>query len=140
MARWRKRKGFTRRDWVGDCLITITAGLVVVVGVFLPWANDDRGHQVNLSLTKSDAIVSALATGWGVGALLLGLAVLTLGLLSLVMGPRRLSVVSGAAIAVAGVIVIVVAQRAAVPMAGFFKPGLGIYVDVLAGVLLVPTG
>jgi hypothetical protein len=139
-ARWRKRRGFTRRDWIGDCLITIAAGLVIVAGVVLPWANDDTGHQVNLSLTKPDAIRGALATDWGVIVLVLGIAVFALGALGLALGPRRrLAPPSGATIAAAGVAVVVVAFRAAAAMAGL-KPGLGIYIDVLAGILLVPTG
>ena len=139
-AWWRKPPGFTRRDWTGDCLITIAAGLVIVAGVVLPWANDDTGHQVNLSLTKPDAIKGALATDWGIIVLVLGVVVFALGALMLARGPRRLAAPCGAVIAAAGVAVVVVAFRAAAPMAGLFKPGLGIYVDVLAGILLVPTG
>jgi hypothetical protein len=137
---WRKPPGFTRRDWTGDCLITIAAGLVIVAGVVLPWANDDAGHQVNLSLVKPDAIRPALATDWGVIVLALGVVVFALGTLMLALGPRRLAAPSGAVVAAAGVAVVVVAFRAAAPMAGLFKPGLGIYIDVLAGILLVPTG
>jgi len=140
-ARWRKPHGFTRRDWTGDCIITIAAGLVIVAGVALPWANDDTGHRVNLSLVKPDAIRPALATDWGVIVLALGVVVFALGTLMLALGPRRrLAAPSGAAVAAAGVAVIVVAFRAAGPMAGFYKPGLGIYIDVLAAILLVPTG
>jgi hypothetical protein len=138
--RWRRRRPFTRRDWLGDCLITIAAGLVITAGVFLPWANADTGRQVNLSPTKPDTILPALATGWGVWVLVLGLTVLVAGALLLALGPRRLAVVCGPVIAVAGVVVVLTCQRAAAPMAGFFRPGLGIYIDVLAGVLLVPIG
>ncbi len=139
-TRRRRRHGFTKRDWIGDCLITIAGGLVIVAGVVLPWANDDAGHQVNLSLTKPEAIRGALETDWGIAVLILGIAVFALGALMLALGPRRLAAPCGATIAVAGVAVVVVAFRAAAPMAGFFKPGLGIYIDVLAGILLVPTG
>ena len=139
-TRRRRRYGFRRRDWIGDCLITIAAGLVIVAGVVLPWANDDTGHQVNLSLTKPEAIKGALATDWGIIVLVLGVVVFALGALMLARGPRRLAAPSGAVIAAAGVAVVVVAFRAAGPMAGLFKPGLGIYVDVLAGIVLVPTG
>lgn len=136
----RKRYRFSRRDWIGDCLITIAGGAVILAGVILPWANDDSGHQVNLSFTKPDAIKSALGTDWGMAVLGLGFVVFTLGVLMLVLGPRRLAVPSGTAITVAGVAVVIVAFRAAAAMAGYYKPGLGIYIDVLAGILLVPTG
>jgi hypothetical protein len=139
-TRWRERHKFTRCDWIGDALITIAAGLVIVAGVVLPWANDDNGHQVNLSLTKPETIRPALATDWGVIVLCLGIAVFALGALMLALGPRRLAAPCGAMIAAAGVTVVVVAFRAAAPMAPYHTPGLGIYIDVLAGILVVPTG
>jgi hypothetical protein len=139
-ARWRKRHSFTRRDWIGDTLLTIAAGLVIVAGVVLPWANDDNGHQVNLSLSKPETIRPALATDWGVAVLILGIAILALGALMLALGPRRLAAPCGAMIVAAGVAVVVVAFRAAAPMAPFYAPGIGIYIDVLAGILVVPTG
>jgi hypothetical protein len=137
---WRKRHKFTRRDWTGDTLITIALGLAIVAGVVFPWANDDNGHQVNLSLTKPETIRPALATGWGVAVLCLGITVLVLGASMLALGPRRFAAPCGALIAAAGVAVVVVAFRAAAPMAPYVTPGLGIYIDVLAGTLAVPTG
>ena len=98
-ARWRKPHGFTRRDWTGDCIITIAAGLVIVAGVALPWANDDTGHRVNLSLVKPDAIRPALATDWGVIVLALGVVVFALGTLMLA---AILLVPTGFALAVVG--------------------------------------
>lgn len=135
-----RRCRFSRRDWTGDCLITIFGGAVILAGVVLPWANDDTGHHVNLSLTRPDAIKSALGTDWGIAVLGLGLGVLVLGVLMLALGPRRLAVPSGTAITLAGIAVVVVAFRAAAAMAGLYKPGLGIYIDVLAAIVLVPTG
>jgi hypothetical protein len=135
-----RRCRFTRRDWTGDCIITIAGGLVLLAGVVLPWANDDAGHQVNLSLTRPGSIRPALATDWGVTVLILGVAVLALGAMTLALGPKRLAVPCGAATAIAGVAVVAVDFRAAASMAPSFTPGLGIYIDVLAGILLVPTG
>jgi hypothetical protein len=136
----RGRHPFTQRDWVGDCVITIVLGVALLAGVVLPWANDRTGHLVNLSLTKPDTTRAALETSWGVAVLALGIAVFSLGVLLLTLGPRRLAAPCGAAISAAGLVVIVVAFRAAAAMAGYHAPGLGIYIDVLAGILLVPTG
>ena len=30
-----------RRDWIGDGVLTLVAGAVLLVGVFLPWVNED---------------------------------------------------------------------------------------------------
>lgn len=139
-ARRRRPHPFTARDWTGDCLLTMAGGLALLGGVVLPWANEATRHQVNLSLTRPDTILPALATDWGVAVLILGVAVFAMGAAMLAFGPRHLAVPCGAATAIAGVAVVAVAFRAAAPMAPYFKPGLGIYIDVLAGILLVPTG
>jgi hypothetical protein len=35
-----KQPRLLRRDWVGDGILTLLAGAILVVAVFLPWANE----------------------------------------------------------------------------------------------------
>jgi len=128
-----------RRDWVGDGILTILAGAVLVVGVFLPWANEDRPGQVNYSLSMPDTINGVLQTQWGTPAIVLALCVVTLGVAVTLTTPRRFSWVLGALVAAGGVAVVGVGSDAAGQIA-FMSPGIGLYLTVFAGVLLVPIG
>jgi len=128
-----------RRDWVGDGVLTLLAGAVLVVAVFLPWANEDRRGQVNYSPSMPDDINGVLQTQWGTPAIVLALCVVALGVAVTLTTPRRFSWVLGALVAACGVAVVGVGSDAAGQIA-FMSPGLGLYLTVFAGVLLVPIG
>ncbi|HEX5643559.1 MAG TPA: hypothetical protein VFZ86_14655 [Thermoleophilia bacterium] len=128
-----------RRDWVGDGILTLLAGAVLVIAVFLPWANEDLLGDVNYSLSSSGDINGVLQTQWGAPALALALTAVALGAAVTLTRPRRLSWLLGLAVAACGAGVFAVAQDAASQIA-FFDPGLGLYLTTLVGVLLVPIG
>lgn len=134
-----RRVRLLRRDWIGDGVLTTVAGIVLTVAVFLPWANEDRPGWVNYSLTKPAEIHGVLQTRWGAPALGLACAVVVLGLVIALTRPRRWSAALGAAVAACGVAVAVVVSDAAAYM-GFMSPGIGMYLTMLTGVLLVPIG
>ena len=117
----------------------LLAGAILVVAVFLPWANEDLPGDVNYSLSLSGDINGVLRTQWGPPALVLALAVVALGAAVTLTRPRRLSWLLGLAVAGCGAGVFAVAQDAASQIA-FFDPGLGLYLTTLVGVLLVPIG
>ena len=128
-----------RRDWVGDGVLTLLAGAVLVVALFLPWANEDRPGDVNYSLSMPDGGNGVLQTQWGAPAIVLALCVVALGAGVALTTPRRFSWMLGVLTAVVGAAVFGVAQDAAAHI-GFMSPGLGMYVTTLVGVLLVPIG
>jgi hypothetical protein len=128
-----------RRDWVGDAILTIVAGLALLAAVFLPWANEDAPGWVNFSPSRAEGFNAALQTQWGLPALCLAVAVVALGMAMLLTRPRRLSFVLGLAVAACGLAVFAVAQDAAAHI-GYLDPGLGMFVTTLTGVLLVPIG
>jgi len=80
-----------RRDWVGDGILTLLAGSVLVVAVFLPWANEDVPGTVNYSLSMPDGINGVLKTQWGTPAIVLALCVVALGVAVALTRPRRFS-------------------------------------------------
>jgi hypothetical protein len=127
------------RDWIGDAVLVVVCGVVLVASVFLPWVNDDGRGWVNFSLHGSGQINGVLQTHWGPPALLLGLATVVLGVVMLVLPPRRRSWLLGALAALLGVAAFGVAQDAAAHI-GFLDPGLGMYLSTLIAVLLVPIG
>lgn len=128
-----------RRDWVGDGVLTLLAGAVLVLAVLLPWANEDGPGQVNYSLTMPDGINGVLQTQWGTPALVLALCAVGLGVATTLTRPRRYSWALGVLIAACGVAVVGVGGDAAGQIA-FMSPGIGLYLTVFAGVLLVPIG
>lgn len=128
-----------RRDWVGDGIVTLLVGAVLAATIFLPWANEDRPGQVNYSLTMPDRINGILQTPWGKPELVLAIAAVCLGVAVILVRPRRFSWVLGVLIAACGAGVLLVGRDAAAGL-GWWSPGLGMYLSVLAGVLLVPIG
>jgi hypothetical protein len=127
------------RDWVGDAVLTLVCGLLLVVSIFLPWVNEDGKGWVNFSLHGAKNLHGVLQTQWGPPALLLGLAVVVVATVMTLLRPRRLSWLLGALVAVLGIAVFFVAQDAAANI-GWFDPGVGMYITTLVGVLLVPIG
>ena len=134
------RRGFSRADWIGDGIVTVALGLAVALGVFLPWANVSTGHDVNLSLHGAVGVNGALATPWGLPVLALAVVVVVVGAVMVVVAPLKLSVLPCLAVSVAGLGVTLVSFSAAWHIWDPLRPGLGLYLDVLGGILLVPTG
>jgi hypothetical protein len=128
-----------RRDWTGDAVLVLVCGVLLSVAVFLPWVNEDGKGWVNFSVHGSGQINGVLQTHWGPPALLLALATAVVGVVMVLLPPRRLSWLLGALVALLGVAVFGVAQDAAAHI-GFLDPGLGMYATTLIGVLLVPIG
>jgi hypothetical protein len=128
-----------RRDWVGDGVLLLLAGSTLVVSLFLPWANEDIPGEVNYSLSMPESIRGVLQTQWGAPAVFLAVCVVALGIAVTLTTPRRFSWVLGALAALIGVAVVAVGSDAAGQIA-LKSPGLGLYLTVLVGVLLVPIG
>ena len=132
-----KRPRLLRRDWIGDAVLTLIAGALLLAAVFMPWVNEDAPGWVNFSLQGD--FNGVMRTGWGWPALGLAIAVLVAGAIMLLTRPRRVSILLGALVAALGVAVFAVAQDAAAHI-GFLDPGIGMYLTTLVGVLLVPIG
>lgn len=139
---WKSRLKDTRilrRDWTGDGVLTLAAGVVLLASVFLPWVNDDARGWVNFSLHASGDVRGVLQTSWGWPATGLAVAVIVAGAVMLGTRPRRYSILLGALVAVLGLAAFTVVQDAAAHI-GFYDPGVGMYLTTLASVLLVPIG
>ena len=128
-----------RRDWAGDGILTLIAGAVLVVAVFLPWANSETQAQVNYSPTLTGDINGVLQTQWGTPAIVVALGVAALGVFVTLTTPRKFSWLLGVVVAVCGVAAVANADAAASHI-GWLSPGLGLYLTMFAGVLLVPIG
>lgn len=133
----RKLKGY---DWTGTAIITLIAGALVAAAVFLPWANDKLGGDVNWSLTKPDGILGALQTHYGPPVLVAGLLVVVAGLVMIILGPRRVSLVPGLLVFVTAFVIVLLCKHTSRSMYDPVAPGLGLFIDTLVGVLLVPIG
>ncbi len=133
------RPRLLRRDWIGDAVLTIIGGAVLVVAVFLPWANEDGRGFVNFSVRGATGLKGVLDTRWGAPALVLALAAVAVGVVMLLLPPRRFSWLLGVLVALLGVAVFGVAQDAAAHI-GLLDPGVGMYLTTLVGVLLAPIG
>ncbi len=134
------RRGFSRADWVGDGVVTLTLGSAVTAGVFLPWANLSTGHNVNLSPNAARGVNAALATPWGGPVLALALAVVAIGAVMVLVRPSRLAALPCLGVSAAGVAITLVCFSAGWHVWDPLRPGLGLFIDTLGGILLVPTG
>jgi hypothetical protein len=134
------RRRISRRDWIGDAVVMLVAASAGVVGVFLPWANKPDGGDVNFSLTQAAGIRAAIQTPWGLQALLAAAAVVMVGTAMLWIGPRRVTASLGLVSVVGGAVFVISSLGATDAMAPLFKPGVGLYVTLLSGILLVPIG
>lgn len=128
----------TRHDWIGDSALMLIAGAASVVAVFLPWATTYNEHFVNFSLGRPAGVVGVLHTQWGPPVLAAGLAMIAVALVMLAVGPRLPAVLLSLLGIVAGVVCIVSAMGAADSMVKMYRPGLGLFVALLTGILLVP--
>ena len=134
------RRGFSRADWVGDGIVTVALGGAVMAAVFLPWANVSTGHDVNLSPRATPGINGALATPWGLPVLALAAIVVVVGLAMIARRPIRLSVLPCVAVSLAGLGVTLVCFSAGGNIWEPLRPGLGLYLATIGGILLMPTG
>ncbi len=134
-----KQVRLLRRDWAGDGILTLVAGAVLIIAVFLPWANAEIHGQVNYSPTLTGDINGVLQTQWGTPAIVVALVVTALGVLVTLTTPRRFSWLLGVVVAACGVVAVANADAAASHI-GWLSPGLGLYLTMFAGVLLVPIG
>jgi hypothetical protein len=130
----------SRKDWVGDAVVTLAAAAAGVLGVFLPWANGQSVGDVNFSLHQTAGINSAIHTTWGQHTLLAAAIVVLIGLIMLWAGPRGATALLGLVTAVAGAVFVLSSLHAHAAMMPLFKPGLGLYVTFLTGILLMPIG
>ena len=128
------------RDWVGDAVITVVAGLALVVSVFLPWANADVAGNVNYSLSKPAAINGVLATDWGLPVLIAGIAVVAVGLSMLVFGPNRLAILLGSGTVLAGGVVMLTVHDAAQAIMLYYDGGMGLALAFVMAVILPIIG
>jgi hypothetical protein len=140
MARTRTIR-LTTRDWTGDGIITVVAGLLVAVAVMLPWANDRVAGAVSWALTKPDDIRGGLGTPWGPPMLAIAVAIIALGVVMIVLGPHKLALISGALVAFSGIAVCMLALAAAREALGWqYAAGTGLMLALLVGILLIPIG
>ena len=129
-----------RRDWIGDAVLTLVCGVVLLVSVFLPWVNEDGPGWVNFSLDQGGGLNGVLDTQWGVPALVLALAVVAIGLVMVAHAAAPLlDPASACSSRRCGVAAFGVAQDAAAHI-GWNDPGVGMYLTTLVAVLLVPIG
>ena len=134
-----RRHRFSRGDWTGYAVLIVIGGAAGLVAVFLPWANEYTVGSVNFSLSKPAHVAGVLQTQWGPPVLAAALVAVVAGALSLALGPRRVTLALGAASAVAGVVYAVQAVAAVDSMPLTYRPGIGLYVTLLTGILLVPV-
>jgi hypothetical protein len=127
-------------DWVGDGVVTLVLGISVAVAVFLPWANVSTGHNVNLSLRAAPGIKAALATSWGAPVLALAALVIVVGAVMVARHPVKLSILPCLAVGLAGLGITLVCFSAGWSIWDPLRPGLGLFLATLGGILLVPTG
>ena len=133
-----KQPRLLRRDWIGDAVLTLIAGGVLLAAVFLPWVNDDAPGRVNFSLHGATEFNGVLQTQWGWPALGLAVAVRRRGRGRCCSRARAASRSAWARWSRSlGVAVFGVAQDAAAHI-GYYDPGVGMYLTTLVGVLLVP--
>jgi hypothetical protein len=135
-----RRHRFTRADWAGYAVLMMAGGAAGLAALFLPWANERSAQFVNFSLSKPPEVAGVLQTQWGAPVLAAALAAVAAAVVLLLVGPRRVSVVLSLVVVAAGAVYAVESVAAADSMVGLYRPGLGLYVTLLAGILLVPIG
>lgn len=135
-----RKPRLTRADWNGYAVLMIIGGVAGFTAVFLPWANDYSAESVNFSLSSADGVGGVLQTPWGPPVLVAALVVIAVATAMLVAGPRLLTMIVSLLGAVAGVVFVLEAIGAADSMVKMYRPGLGLYVTLLTGILLVPVG
>jgi hypothetical protein len=135
-----RTRRLTRADWNGYAVLMVIGGAAGIAAVFLPWANDYTSESVNFSFNRADGVGGVLQTPWGPPVLVAALTVIVMATLLLTLGPRLLTMAAGALVIVAGLVFIVEAIGATDSMVKMYRPGIGLYVTLLAGILLLPIG
>jgi hypothetical protein len=135
-----RKHRFSLWDWNGDAILMLAAGAVGVVAVFLPWANDYTADFVNFSVSRAAGVSGVLQTPWGPPVLVAALVAIAVAMAMLIAGPRLLTMIVSLLGTVAGIVFVLQAVGAADSMAQMYRPGLGLYVALLTGILLVPIG
>ena len=135
-----RKHRFSLWDWNGDAVLMLAAGVTGLVAVFLPWANDYTADFVNFSLSKPDSVGGVLQTQWGPPVLVAAIVAIAVGAAMLIAGPRLLTMIVSLLGTVAGIVFVLQAIGAADSMVNMYRPGLGLYVTLLTGILLVPIG
>jgi len=139
MLKLRKHR-FSLWDWNGDAILMLAAGVAGVVAVFLPWANDYTADFVNFSLSRPDGVAGVLQTQWGPPVLVAAIVTIAAAAAMLIAGPRLLTTIVSLLGTVAGIVFVLQAIGAADSMVKMYRPGLGLYVTLLTGILMVPIG
>lgn len=135
-----RRHRFTRADWIGYAVLVLIGGALGFGALFLPWANEYTREFVNFSLSKPPGVLGVLQTQWGWPVLAAALAALAAAVLLLLLGPRRVTAVLSLVVVAAGAVYALESVAAADSMIGHYRPGLGLYITLLTGILLVPVG
>lgn len=134
------RHTFRRRDWLGDACFVAAGGALGLVALLLPWANEYSHEDVNFSLHRPAGISGVMQTPWGPPVLVAALVSLAVAALMIVLGPRLLTALLSLLAVVAGVVYVTQAIGAADAMVKLYRPGVGLYVVLLVGVLMLPVG
>ena len=135
-----RRHRFTRADWIGYAVLMIAGGVVGLVALFLPWANEYTREFVNFSVSKPPEITGVLQTQWGPPVLVAALAAIVAAVSLVALGPRRFTIALSLVVVAAGAVYAVESISAADSMIDLYRPGLGLYLTLLTGILLVPIG
>jgi len=135
-----RRHRFTHADWVGYAVLMIIGGAAGLVALALPWANEYTREFVNFSPSKPPEIVGVLHTQWGPPVLVAALAAIAAAVALLLLGPRRFTTLLSLVVVVAGAVYALESIAAADSMIDLYRPGLGLYLTLLTGILLVPIG
>lgn len=128
------------RDWVGDAVLTVVAGVAFVVSVFLPWANQDVVGDINYAFSKPAAINGAMSTEFGLPVMVSGIAVILIGVCMIVFGPNRFSIPLGFASCLAAGVVLLSLHSAARSIMLFYDGGLGLSMAFVTALVLPVIG
>ena len=135
-----RRHRFSLWDWNGDAILMMAGGAAGLVAVFLPWANEYTADFVNFSLSRPDGVGGVLRTQWGLPVLIAALVAVAVAAVMLIAGPRLFTMIVSLLGTVAGIVFVLQAIGAADSMVKLYRPGLGLYITLLTGILLVPIG
>jgi hypothetical protein len=130
----------SRRDWLGDSIVVMVCGTLLIASMALPWANARAYPRQNFtySLVKPNDIEGVLFTEWGPPIVALGVAVIALGAAMLIFGPRRWTTQPVAfVLTVSGLAIL--AQTGATMHAIYhwgYAAGVGVLVALIIGVIL----
>jgi len=125
-------------------VIVVFCGVALLVSLWLPWANvrDYPKQNFTYALTKPAEIKYILYTDWGPPVLVVGLAVIAMGVLMLVLGPRRWLHRSFApALAVGALVVLYDAGAAMHALYGWgYAAGTGVLAAIIVALILPLVG